>query len=171
MRRAALAVGVWCVCLGACIEDEEARSYEEFVQEYEAITRRDAEAPDMKGDLAADAPEDDMGSPPLDMMMAPDMPFFIDPNNPPECSIQGGASVVVTFTNKTPNAIDLYWFNPSCAPIKYATIAPEQTHMQQTFVGHVWVFVKQFVTPVNLPERRTVILNADMTQVDLKEAP
>lgn len=170
MRR--LMVAALCVSiLSACIEDEKTRTYDEFVQEYNALQIVQDMPTDITRDLSAQdlSPEMDLASAAPDLM--PDMPSVIDPDNPPECSLTGGEAVVVDFVNKTGVALDLYWYNLTCLPIKYATIAVDATYTQSTFVGHVWVHTNQFSSVVNIPARRTVIATSAMTRVELGEAP
>lgn len=61
----------------------------------------------------------------------------------------GGASAAtsVTFRNDTEYVLDLHWLDYSGGRNKYSTLSPGQQHAQPTFVGHIWLLLKQG-TPV-----------------------
>lgn len=76
------------------------------------------------------------------------------------CSGPGTQAVTLTFENQTNNrSIDLLWVDQSCMEVTYASIGPGASHVQSTFVGHVWrmrdtatrALYKEFVPRVALP--------------------
>ncbi len=151
----------------ACFEDEKTRPYDEFLQDYHALLDMDqVTTQDMSPDAA---PALDM---PADLTIMEDMPedmsFMLDPENPPECSVQGGPSTTVTFINATNKRIDLYWYTPQCVPIKYTTIDVDGLHEQQTFVGHVWVYAPEFAIPANVEQFRAVVFD-DTSEITFME--
>lgn len=51
----------------------------------------------------------------------------------------GGPETRVTFDNRGPDSITVYWVDPSGQRRPYATIKPGAAHDQHTFAGHVWL--------------------------------
>ncbi|QOV89717.1 prolyl oligopeptidase family serine peptidase [Humisphaera borealis] len=47
----------------------------------------------------------------------------------------------LTFVNRTPKPIDLFWIDPDGDRRKFATVAPGRRSTQGTYAGHVWVAV------------------------------
>lgn len=145
--------------LVGCIEDEKTRPYAEFVEDYERLLDM---APGQGGGRDVGT---DLASREQDMLLADEGisdqgGFTLDPDNPPECSLQGGPARTVTFVNGLDNAIDLYWIRFDCIPVKYVTIEAGGSYEQPTFAGHVWDYSAPFGTPVN---RRVVVFEETTT--------
>jgi hypothetical protein len=54
------------------------------------------------------------------------------------CSQAAMLPVTLTFRNQTSRSVDLFWADYQCKELSYGTIGPGASHLQQTFVGHVW---------------------------------
>lgn len=53
-----------------------------------------------------------------------------------------GPETTITFANRWDRAVDVWWVNNEGGQVRYHTLAPGQTRMQRTFVGHVWFFTE-----------------------------
>lgn len=113
----------FALILLSCV-DPEARSYDDFVEDYERVVRAEPEGPDVGA---------------VDMSSGPDM-GEVDPVEPfPDvCSPAGGDSITVNFVNTTSTTGVLVWVDFDCDQVEYARIEPGGAHQQSTFVGHVW---------------------------------
>lgn len=114
---------MFTLILFSCV-DPEARSYDDFVEDYERVV-----SVEPKGVDAGAA----------DMSAEPDMDD-VDPVEPiPDvCSPAGGDSITVDFVNETTKTGVLVWVDFDCEQVEYARIEPGGEHRQSTFVGHVW---------------------------------
>src|SRR5947209_146381 len=55
-------------------------------------------------------------------------------------STDGSTSTHIEFVNNSPITVKVYWLDyASGARVLYATLAPGQSYLQQTFVTHPWV--------------------------------
>jgi hypothetical protein len=81
------------------------------------------------------------------------------------CSGPGTQAVTLTFKNQTADrSIDLLWVDQQCTEVRYATLGPGASHVQPTFVGHVWrmrdtathALYKEYVPRLALPAEVTV---------------
>ena len=50
----------------------------------------------------------------------------------------GGKAVEIKFRNKTKRALRIQWIDNSGKRLRYGTIAPGRTHLQNTYAGHLW---------------------------------
>ena len=46
----------------------------------------------------------------------------------------------VLFTNATCQTLGMYWVRPNSEEVLYAVLQPGETNVQDTYVGHVWLF-------------------------------
>jgi hypothetical protein len=81
------------------------------------------------------------------------------------CSGPGTQAVTLTFKNQTNNrSIELLWVDQQCTEVTYATLGPGASHVQPTFVGHVWrlrdsatrALYKEYVARLPFPTDVTV---------------
>ncbi|HEY2585886.1 MAG TPA: DPP IV N-terminal domain-containing protein, partial [Tepidisphaeraceae bacterium] len=61
------------------------------------------------------------------------------PIDSPHPSRNGGAETNLTFEDRTPEPVEIYWLPPSGERMHYATLQPRQQYLQHTFAGHVWL--------------------------------
>ena len=62
------------------------------------------------------------------------------PLSPLPLSIVGVTQVNVLFTNATCQTLGMYWVRPNSEEVLYAVLQPGETNVQDTYVGHVWLF-------------------------------
>jgi len=112
--------------LTACVDPDKSRSYDEFVSDYNRI----------KGISSNNT------NGPTNNSNSNNQTNSNNPNNPViapvPCSFNG-VPINVEFVNRSGVTADLYWVNSDCDEFRYATLAPNQSHPQSTFIGHVWV--------------------------------
>jgi hypothetical protein len=81
------------------------------------------------------------------------------------CSGPGTQAVTLTFKNLTADrSIELLWVDQQCTEVTYVTLGPGASHVQPTFVGHVWrmrdsatrALYKEYVPRLPLPTDVTV---------------
>jgi len=63
------------------------------------------------------------------------------PTVAPRRSVRTGEEIYVTFVNRTPGEVTLFWLDPDGARQSYGKIAAGAEHRQHTFAGHVWAAV------------------------------
>lgn len=57
---------------------------------------------------------------------------------PPVCS-SGGPPRTVRFVNRcSSEPVDVYWVDNNCQEVHYFELAPGQSRMQSSYVGHLW---------------------------------
>ena len=57
----------------------------------------------------------------------------------PHPSREGGGETRVTFEDRTPGPVELYWITPTGERKHYATLQPGKDRAQHTYAGHVWL--------------------------------
>lgn len=61
----------------------------------------------------------------------------VQPSN--RCSTNSTQAVNLPFRNAfTDRAVRLWWVDQACNPVAYDVLMAGQSHVQQTYVGHVW---------------------------------
>lgn len=78
-----------------------------------------------------------------------------------------GAETRVTFENKTPGEIVVYWIDMDGRRRRYAAVAPGAQHDQHTYAGHVWLVADPAGTPLGVfeaaeEESRAVVEGGDV---------
>lgn len=53
-------------------------------------------------------------------------------------STRTGAPCVLQFVNRMTVEVTLFWVNPDAEPVRYASVAPGESHRQPTYEGHLW---------------------------------
>ncbi|NDG62126.1 MAG: hypothetical protein EBY29_01475 [Planctomycetes bacterium] len=80
-------------------------------------------------------PENKRGDPPKEIVLA-----WIDANKLPRASPPAAsAPTTIEFVNQRSEVVEIEWIDTSGAPKFYCNLRPGMTHLQNTFVGHVWV--------------------------------
>ncbi|HVL39823.1 MAG TPA: DPP IV N-terminal domain-containing protein, partial [Fimbriimonadaceae bacterium] len=51
-----------------------------------------------------------------------------------------GEQTLITLENKSSRTVDLFWIDNAGERVKYGTLAPGETRVQNTYAGHVWLF-------------------------------
>ena len=59
----------------------------------------------------------------------------------PRASRRTGPETSMTFVNRMPNEVELFWLNTEGQRQSYGKISPGKEHAQHTFAGHVWLVV------------------------------
>ena len=62
----------------------------------------------------------------------------LKPLDAPHASYTTGAPTAITFVNRTPDELKLFWLDTEGQPKAYGTIAAGKTLYRTTFTGHVW---------------------------------
>jgi len=87
-----------------------------------------------------------------------------------------GAETRVTFENKTPGEIVVYWIDMDGQRRRYAAVAPGAQHDQHTYAGHVWLVTDQADTPLGVfeaaeEESRAVVEGGDVKTAKQESRP
>lgn len=87
-----------------------------------------------------------------------------------------GAETRVTFENRMPGEIVVYWIDMDGRRRRYAAIAPGGQHDQHTYAGHVWLVTDQAGTPLGVfeaaeEESRAVIEGGDVNTAGQEPRP
>ncbi len=63
----------------------------------------------------------------------------INPGVPPFVSGAAGRNTTITFVNETHGPVHLFWINGDGKEVPYGEVAPGQSHIQNTYAGHLWL--------------------------------
>ena len=63
------------------------------------------------------------------------------PGGTPQASRRTGADTSLTFINRTPGEVEVFWLSTEGARVSYGKLAPGAQREQHTFAGHAWVAV------------------------------
>jgi dipeptidyl aminopeptidase/acylaminoacyl peptidase/ribosomal protein L7/L12 len=62
----------------------------------------------------------------------------LDSRNGPRASTRTGKETALTFVNKSPGPVELFWLDEAGERRSYGKLEPGAEHEQHTFAGHVW---------------------------------
>lgn len=65
----------------------------------------------------------------------------LDARNTPRASTRSGAETELTFVNKSPGEVELFWLDEGGERRSYGKLGPGAERAQHTFAGHVWEIV------------------------------
>jgi dipeptidyl-peptidase 4 len=66
----------------------------------------------------------------------------------PHPSETTGPGTEITFVNRLPMPVNLFWIDPNGNRVAYGTLAPGERRTQHTFVGHVWLAAGRIGFPI-----------------------
>jgi hypothetical protein len=58
---------------------------------------------------------------------------------PTSCSLVADTPVTILFVNNTSRTVSTYWIGYDCGAVRYSTLEPGQSYVQETFATHPWV--------------------------------
>lgn len=90
----------------------------------------------------------------------------LEPLRAPRASQGGGDTSAITFVNRSPHELKLFWVDPDGKKQDYGTIAPGATFYRATFSGHVWQLFdgdKSLGAFAATDDEAQAIINADET--------
>jgi len=87
-----------------------------------------------------------------------------------------GAETRVTFENRTPGEIVVYWIDMDGQQRRYAAVAPGAQHDQHTYAGHVWLVTDRAGKPLGVfeaaeEESRAVVEGGDVKTAKQEARP
>ncbi len=96
---------------------------------------------------------------------APPAPRPAVPRELPRASTRTGAETALTFINRTPAEVELFWLDPDGQRQSYGRLAAGGERHQHTFAGHVWLVVDHLRNELGLfqaqAEAQTVEIRPD----------